>query len=68
MMPRAKANANAPAAQKVSAIDEPGDYSNGDGLYLNVAASGTKSWVQRIVIDGKRRDIGLEPYSAVSLA
>ena len=53
-------------ALSVKALSKPGG--DGDGLYLNVAASGTKSWVQRIVINGKRRDIGLGPYPTVSLA
>ena len=48
------------------ALSKPGRH--GDGLYPNVARSGSKSWVQRIVIDGRRRDIGLGPYPAVSLA
>jgi hypothetical protein len=48
------------------ALSKPGRH--GDGLYLNVAPSGSKSWVQRIVIHGRRRDIGLGPYPAVSLA
>ena len=48
------------------ALSKPGRH--GDGLYLNVAPSGSKSWVQRIVIDGRRRDIGLGPYPSVSLA
>ena len=42
------------------ALSKPGRH--GDGLYLNVAPSGSKSWVQRIVIDGRRRDIGLEVW------
>ena len=50
------------------ALSKPGRHGDGDGLYLNVAPSGSKSWVQRIVIDGRRRDIGLGPYPAVSLA
>ena len=54
-------------ALSVKAIGESGRHGDGDGLYLNVAALGTKSWVQRIVINGKRRDIGLEiwPESGV---
>ncbi len=47
-------------------LSKPGRH--GDGLYLNIAPSGSKSWVQRIVIHGRRRDIGLGPYPAVSLA
>ena len=50
------------------ALSKPGRHGDGDGLYLNVAPSGSKSWVQRIVIDGRRRDMGLGPYPAVSLA
>ncbi len=51
----------------IDSISKPGRYGDGDGLYLNVAPSGTKSWVQRIVVNGKRRDIGLGSYSTVSL-
>ena len=50
------------------ALNAPGRHGDGDGLYLNIAPSGTKSWVQRIVIDRRRRDIGLGSYNAVSLA
>ena len=49
-------------------LTKPGRHGDGDGLYLNVARSGRKSWVQRIVVYGRRRDIGLGPYPAVSLA
>ena len=52
-------------AFSVKTLSKPGGH--GDGLYLNVAALGTKSWAQRIVIKGKRRDIGLGPYPTVSL-
>ena len=55
-------------ALKVKSLSEPGRHGDGDGLYLNVAPSGSKSWVQRIVVHGRRRDIGLGPYPAVSLA
>ena len=50
------------------ALSRPGRHGDGDGLYLHVAPAGSKSWVQRIVVDGRRRDIGLGPYPAVSLA
>lgn len=55
-------------ALSVKTISKPGRHGDGDGLYLHVAPSGTKSWVQRIVIGEKRRDIGLGSYPAVSLA
>ena len=32
---------------------------SGGGLFLKVEPSGTRRWVQRIVIHGRRRDIGL---------
>ena len=55
-------------ATQVKAISEQGKYGDGDGLYLNVSGGGTKSWVQRISIDGRRRDVGLGGYPTVSLA
>lgn len=49
---------------------EPGKYHDGKGagLFLLVKPTGAKSWVQRIVIRGKRREIGLGAYPLVSLA
>ena len=52
----------------LNAIEAPGRYGDGGGLYLNVSRPESKSWVQRIVVDGRRRDIGLGSYPAVSLA
>ena len=53
---------------KVKALETPGRHGDGGGLYLNVAKGGSKSWVQRIAIDGRRRDVGLGGFPAVSLA
>ena len=53
---------------KVKALETPGRYGDGGGLYLNVAKGGSKSWVQRIAIDGRRRDVGLGGFPTVSLA
>ena len=39
----------------------------GSTLYLVVQASGARSWVQRLVITGKRHDIGLGGFPLVSL-
>lgn len=46
----------------------PGFHADGNGLYLKVDVNGAKRWVQRIVINGKRRDIGLGSASLVGLA
>ena len=34
-------------------------YQDGDGLFLLVGPGGAKSWMLRVQVDGKRRDIGL---------
>jgi integrase len=41
--------------------------SDGGGLLLIVKPSGAKLWMARITVDGKRRDMGLGGYPAVSL-
>ena len=41
---------------------------NQDALYLRISKGGSKSWIQRITINGKRRDVGLGGYPTVSLA
>ncbi len=38
---------------------KPGRHADGKGLYLLVKPTGAKSWLLRIQVDGKRRDIGL---------
>ena len=56
------------SAAKVRTIAKPGRYHDGHGLMLVVQRSGSRQWIQRIVIDGKRRDIGLGGYPLVTLA
>ncbi|WP_428119798.1 tyrosine-type recombinase/integrase [Candidatus Poriferisodalis sp.] len=46
----------------------PGKHADGDGLTLVVKPSGTRSWVVRLTVDGKQRDIGIGGYPGVSLA
>ena len=46
----------------------PGRYCDGNGLYLFVQPSGARSWIQRLVIRGRRRDWGLGSVALVSLA
>lgn len=56
------------SALKIRNLKEPGRYSDGDGLILDVSSSGRGSWVVRIQSGGKRRDIGLGSLSTLSLA
>jgi len=55
-------------AIKAKALKEPGRYTDGRGLMLYVKDSGAKTWVLRLTINGKRRDIGLGSFDEVSLA
>lgn len=43
-------------------------FADGNGLYLVIAPNGSRSWVLRTVIKGKRCDLGLGSTSLVSLA
>lgn len=54
----------------VNSVKEPGKYHDGKGtgLFLLVKSSGARSWVQRIVVRGKRREIGLGSARFLSLA
>lgn len=47
---------------------EPGRYRVDKALYLNVTPQGSKSWVLRVVANGKRRELGLGSYPDLSLA
>ena len=51
----------------VRTVAEPGRYCDGHGLYLDVQPSGSRSWVQRVTIGGRRRELGLGGYPMVPL-
>ena len=55
------------SARGVATITEAGKYMDGNGLFLPVTETGAKQWVQRLVIQGRRRDIGHGAYPLVSL-
>lgn len=55
-------------AAAVRSLNGAGFYGDGNGLYLKVDPSGSKRWIQRLVIHGKRRDVGLGSASLVTLA
>ncbi len=52
----------------VHALTRPGRYGDGNTLYLVVAPRGSKSWIQRIGIRGRRHDLGLGPFPKVCVA
>lgn len=56
------------SAAFVRTANAPGKYFDGHGLFLKVDESGARRWVQRIVIRGKRTELGLGSASLVSLA
>jgi integrase len=58
------------SALEVRRLITPGYYFVGGvpGLLLQVSASASRSWLLRVTVGSKRREIGLGPYPAVSLA
>jgi integrase len=56
------------SAAFVRTVTAPGKYFDGQGLLLKVDTSGAKRWVQRIMIRGKRTEIGMGSASLVTLA
>ena len=55
-------------AQFVKTACEPGKRFDGHGLFLRMQPNGARPWVQRIVIRGKRYELGLGNPALVSLA
>jgi integrase len=56
------------SAVEVAKAKGPAVLHDGGGLYLRVSSTGSKSWVFRFQLDGKRRDMGLGPFPDISLA
>jgi len=54
--------------RKIQAITEAGWYLDGEGLYLAVEPSGSKRWVLRYRLPGRRREMGLGSFAVVPLA
>ena len=55
-------------ARGVQALRTKGRHADGAGLYLFVRENGTRSWVLRATIGGKRCDLGLGRYPDISLS
>src|ERR687894_2712253 len=56
------------SARTVTTLTTPGRHSDGGGLYLNVTASGARSWVFMWKVAGRRREMGLDSLRDVPLA
>jgi len=52
---------------QVRNLKEPGRYSDGDGLILEVRPGGSKSWLARLQSNRRRRDYGLGSLKDISL-
>lgn len=55
-------------ARQVDSIKTPGRHGDGAGLYLRVRPSGSKQWVLRTTLRGRRMDLHLGPVHALTLA
>lgn len=55
---------------EVKRLEKPGYHPVGGvpGLILQITATGARSWILRVTVGAKRREIGLGPYPAVTLA
>jgi len=56
------------SVRRTRELTEPGRYADGRGLYLHVRKGGSRQWIVRTTIQGKRSDIGLGSIEYVSLA
>ncbi|GHC96675.1 bacteriophage P4 integrase [Pseudorhodoferax aquiterrae] len=57
-------------ALAVGRLKDPGMHAVGgvSGLYLQIAPGGTKSWILRVTVGSKRREMGLGAFPEVPLA
>ena len=55
-------------ARLVETIKAPGRHADGGNLYLNVTASGARSWVFLYKRDGRQREMGLGPVRDIPLS
>ena len=56
------------SARTVASLAAAGYHADGAGLYLQIGAAGTKSWIFRFTLDGRAREMGLGPLHTVPLA
>lgn len=51
----------------IRALKRPGYHCDGGGLYLQVTATGARSWIYRYANADRRHEMGLGPYPGVTL-
>lgn len=56
------------SARRAATLVDAGLYPDGGGLYLQITASGGKSWIFRFMQRGRRHDMGLGPVRTFGLA
>ena len=70
LLPRTKPKGHDPQKALSAAFVRsapPGRHADGNGLYLFVQPSGTRSWIQRLLVRGRRRELGLGSVALVPL-
>ncbi len=65
--PRGQHPHNALTPAFVRNVSQAGRYCDGQGLYLDVRPTGSRGWVQRLTIRGRRTELGLGGFPLVSL-
>ena len=65
--PRGRHPYNALTSAFVRNVSQAGRYCDGQGLYLAVRPTGSRGWVQRLTIRGRRTELGLGGFPLVSL-
>ena len=53
--------------KKIEKLTAPGRYGDERTLCLVIAPGGSKSWVQRIYVYGRRKELGLGPWPVVTI-
>lgn len=56
------------SVRRTNELRVPGRYADGNGLYLHIRKGGSRQWILRTTVQGKRCDIGLGSPGYVSLA
>ncbi len=65
--PRGQHPLNALTPVFVRNVNQAGRYCDGQGLYLDVRPTGSRGWIQRLTIRGRRAELGLGGFPLVSL-